>query len=45
MVLLSCMLILWMDFLSLDTVFHLNDEGVGLRTDQLIADLQNWMNQ
>ena len=28
-----------------DTVFHLNDGGVRLRTGQLIADLQNWMNQ
>lgn len=28
-----------------DTVFHLNDEGVKLRTGQLIADLQDWMNR
>lgn len=28
-----------------DTVFHLNDEGVQLRTGQLIADLQDWMNR
>ena len=28
-----------------DTVFHLNDVGVKLRTGQLIADLQDWMNR
>lgn len=28
-----------------DTVFHLNDEGVKLRTGQLIADLKSWMNR
>ena len=28
-----------------DTVFHLNDEGVKLRTGQLIADLQDWINR
>lgn len=28
-----------------DTVFHLNDAGVALRTQQLIEDLQNWLRQ